>query len=85
MAWDDLTRLLGTRSGLPRTVERLKRAARRYVRDVVLPATVLDRARHRTSDNRLLAISAGMRHANPDLTPAGGYRQAAARHEQTYA
>jgi hypothetical protein len=71
MAWDDLTRLLGTRTGQPWTVERLKRVARRYVRDGLLPATVLDRAPRRTSDDRLLAINAGMRHADPDLTLAG--------------
>lgn len=71
MAWDDLTRLLGTRTGQPWTVERLKRAARRYVRDGLLPAAVLDRAPRRTADDRLLAIIAGMRHADPDLTLAG--------------
>ena len=65
------TRLLGTRTGQPWTVERLKRAARRYVRDGLLPATVLDRAPRRTADDRLLAIIAGMRHADPDLTLAG--------------
>ena len=71
MAWDDLTRLLGSRTGQPWTVERLKRAARRYVRDGLLPTTVLDRAPRRTADDRLLAIIAGMRHADPDLTLAG--------------
>ena len=71
MAWDDLTRLLGTRSGRPRRVERLKRAARRYVRDGLLPATVLERAPRRTADDRLLMIVAGMRHAHSDLTLAG--------------
>ena len=71
MAWDDLTRLLGSRTGHPWTVERLKRAARRYVRDGLLPAAVLDRAPRRTADDRLLAIIAGMRHADPDLTLAG--------------
>jgi DNA invertase Pin-like site-specific DNA recombinase len=71
MAWDDLARLLGARTGQDWSVERLKRAARRYVRGGLLPTTVLDRAPRRTPDDRLLAIVAGMRHADPDLTLAG--------------
>jgi hypothetical protein len=71
MAWDDLARLLGARTGQAWTAERLKRAARRYVRDRLLPATVLERAPRRTADDRLMAIIAGMRHADPDLTLAG--------------
>ena len=71
MALDDLTRLLGNCTGQPWTVERLKRAARRHVRNGPLPTTVLDRAPRRTVDDRLLAISAGMRHADPDRTLAG--------------
>jgi hypothetical protein len=49
----------------------LKRAAKRYVRDGLLPATVLDRAPRRDPDDRLMAIVAGMRHADPDVTLAG--------------
>lgn len=74
MAWDDLTRLLNARKGRDSPdwcIERLKRAAKRYVRDGLLPATVLDRAPRRDPDDRLLAIVAGMRHADPDLTLAG--------------
>ena len=37
----------------------------------LLPATVLDRAPRRHPDDRLLAIVAGMRHADSDLTLAG--------------
>ncbi|MTE01225.1 recombinase family protein [Paracoccus sp. YIM 132242] len=71
MAWDDLARLVGARTGQPWTVERLKRAARRYVRDGLLAATVLERAPRSDPGDRLLAIVAGMRHADPDLTLAG--------------
>lgn len=71
MPWDDLARLVQARTGQPWSVERLKRAARRYVRDGLLPATVLERAPRRAADDRLLAIVAGMRHADPDLTLAG--------------
>lgn len=72
--WDDLTRPLNARTGRDSpdwSIERLKRAAKRYVRDGLLPATVLDRAPRRYPDNRLLAIVAGMRHADPDVTLAG--------------
>lgn len=71
MAWDDLARLVSARTGQPWSVERLKRAARRYVRDGLLPETVLERAPRREAGERLLAIVAGMRHADPDLTLAG--------------
>lgn len=36
-----------------------------------MPAAVLERAPGRDADDRLLAIVAGMRHADPDLTLAG--------------
>ncbi|GHG29113.1 hypothetical protein [Paracoccus aerius] len=75
MAWDDLTRHLGSRTRQPWTLERMKRAARRHVRDGLLLTTVLDRAPRRTADDRLLAIIAGMRHADPDLTLEGIARQ----------
>lgn len=71
MAWEDLVRLVGARTGQGWTCERLKRTARRYVCDGPLPAAVLERAPRRDADDRLLAIVAGMRHADPDLTLAG--------------
>lgn len=64
-------RLVGARTGQGWTCERLKRTARRYVCDGPLPAAVLKRAPRRDADDRLLAIVAGMRHADPDLTLAG--------------
>ena len=71
MPWDDLAQLLGARTGQSWSAERLKRAARRYVRDGLLSAAVLERAPRSTPDDRLLAIVAGMRHADPGLTLAG--------------
>ena len=71
MPWEDLARLVGGRTGQDWSVERLKRAARRYVRDGLLPGSVLERAPRSTADDRLLAIVAGMRHADPDLTLKG--------------
>lgn len=43
MAWDDLARMVQARTGQPCSVERLKRAAKRYVRDGLLPPQVLER------------------------------------------
>lgn len=71
MAWYDLAWLVQARIGQSWSVEKLKRTARRYVRDGLLPATVLERAPRRTADDRLLMIVAGMRHAHSDLTLAG--------------
>lgn len=83
MPWDDLARLLSARSGQPWTVERLKRAARRYVRDGLLAADVLDRAPRRPPDDRLMAIVAGMRQADPDLTLKGIAARLEAMRERT--
>lgn len=86
MAWEDLARIVNAR-GNPGaqtwSVERLKRAAKRYVRDGLLPASVLERAPRRDPDDRLLAIVAGMRHADPDLTLAGIATRLEAMRERT--
>ncbi|WP_207100199.1 recombinase family protein [Paracoccus shandongensis] len=74
MAWEDLARLLNARGNLgsqPWLVERLKRAAKRYVCDGLLPPSVLERAPRRDPGDCLMAIVAGMRHADPHLTLKG--------------
>lgn len=90
MAWDDLTRLLNARKGRDSPdwcFERLKRAAKRYVRDGLLPTTVLDRAPRRDPDDRLLAIVAGMHQPIPTsplrALPPGWSRCASARYAET--
>lgn len=83
MTWDDLARLTSARTGQAWSAERLKRAARRYVRDGLLPAAVLERAPRRTPDDRLMAIVAGMRQADPDLTLAGIAKRLAQMRERT--
>ncbi len=52
MPWDDLARFVTVRTGQAWSVERLKRAAKRYVRDGLVPATVLDRALRPDPDDR---------------------------------
>lgn len=50
------------------TQSRLLRAVKAYVRDDFLPADVLARAERREVDDRLPAIVAGIKGANPDIT-----------------
>jgi len=50
------------------TQARLLRAVKAYVRDRFLPETVLDRAARRDTDDRLPAIVAAIKGADPDIT-----------------
>ncbi len=60
------------KSPLPRerqwTQSRLLRAVNAYVRDGFLPKTVLGRAARRQNDDRLPAIVAAIKGADPDIT-----------------
>lgn len=70
MAWEDVLRIIN--GPLPRdrqwTQSRLLRAANVYVRDGFLPKAVLGRAGRRESDDRLPAIVAAIKGADPDIT-----------------
>ena len=70
MAWEDVLRIIN--APLPEarrwTQSRLLRAARAYVRDGFLPATVLGRAGRRETDDRLPAIVAAIKGADPAIT-----------------
>jgi DNA invertase Pin-like site-specific DNA recombinase len=70
MAWEDVQRIVN--GPLPRerqwTQDRLLRAVNAYVRDSFLPETVLDRAGRRETDDRLPAIVATMKGADPAIT-----------------
>lgn len=71
MPWQDLVRVINGQ--LPRgrpewTVERLARAVKRFVRDGLLEPHLLHRAPRPVAEDRLLAIVAGIKGANPDLT-----------------
>jgi DNA invertase Pin-like site-specific DNA recombinase len=70
MAWEDVLRIVN--APLPRerhwTQSRLLRAVNAYVRDGFLPPTVLDRAGRRETDDRLPAIVAAIKGADPDIT-----------------
>lgn len=71
MPWEDVARIIN--SQLPKgrahwTVPRLTRAVQRYVKDGFLDRRVLDRAKRSDVDDRLLAIVAGIKGADPDVT-----------------
>jgi hypothetical protein len=70
LAWEDVVRIVN--GPLPRerqwTQSRLLRAVNAYVRDGFLPPTVLDRAGRRETDDRLLAIVAAIKGADPGIT-----------------
>ena len=70
LAWEDVVRIVN--GPLPRerhwTQSRLLRAVNAYVRDGFLPETVLDRAGRRETDDRLPAIVAAIKGADPDVT-----------------
>ena len=79
LAWEDVVRIIN--GPLPEarrwTQSRLLRAVKAYVGDGFLPAEVLARAGRRETDDRLPAIVAGIKgadprhHASGDLHPAG--------------
>ena len=70
MAWEDVLRIINAPLPPDRrwSQSRLMRAVRAYVRDGFLPEAVLGRAGRRDSDDRLPAIVAAIRGADPDIT-----------------
>ena len=70
MAWEDILRIIN--ASLPPnrqwTQPRLLRAARAYVRDGFLPEEVLGRVARRVGDDRLPAIVAAIKGADPQIT-----------------
>jgi DNA invertase Pin-like site-specific DNA recombinase len=70
MAWEDVLRIVN--APLPHqrrwTQSRLLRAVNAYVRNGFLPDTVLARAARRERDDRLPAIVAAIKGADPDIT-----------------
>jgi hypothetical protein len=79
LPWEDVVRIINSRhpQAKPWTVERLRRAAGRFVKDGLLDRSVLDRASPAQKDDRILAIIAGIRSSAPDMT----LKQIAARLE----
>ena len=91
-SWEDVAQVLNREGGARWTVERLRRAVRRAVRERLADPTLLTRAPRRLPEDRLAALVAGIALANPALslrdigaqleamrerTPRGGSRWAA--------
>lgn len=73
MPWEDVTRIINAKLSADTrkwSIERLKRATRRYVREGLIEPQVLDRAPRTNTDDRLLAIVAGIAGAAPKMTLA---------------
>jgi hypothetical protein len=70
MAWEDVLRIINAPLPADRrwTHGRLLRAVKAYVRDGFLPDAVLGRAGRRNTDDRLPAIVAAIKGADPDIT-----------------
>ncbi|MCG6112239.1 MAG: recombinase family protein [Paracoccus sp.] len=85
MAWEDVLRIIN--APLPHRARwsqaRLLRAVRAYVRDGFLPPEVLARAPRRQVDDRLPAIVAAIRGADPDITLQGLCDRLEAMRERT--
>jgi|GEM_PF-4373099 len=83
LPWEDVLRVVN--SGLPREAQawslpRLIRAAKTFVGEGMLPETILSRATASDKNDRLLAIVAGIKGADPKMTllpSAPGWRPCA--------
>lgn len=65
--WDDMVRMLNHR-GQIWTIEKLRRAVHRLVKERMAEAELLQRARRRPPENRLMTLVAGIALADPDLS-----------------
>lgn len=70
MPWEDVLRMINAPLPPDRrwTQSRLLRAVKAYVRDGFLPESILGRAGRRDTDDRLPAIVAAIKGADPDIT-----------------
>ncbi len=66
--WEDVVRVLNQNSTEKWTVERLRRAVRRAVREKVAEPLLLERAPRSPPEDRLMMLVAGIAIANPDMT-----------------
>jgi hypothetical protein len=85
MAWEDVSRSINAPLAASQywTQRRLLRAVNAYVRDGFLPEAVLGRAGMRVTDNRLPAIVAGIKGADPSITLQGICGRLEAMRERT--
>jgi DNA invertase Pin-like site-specific DNA recombinase len=65
--WEDVARVLNMEGGVGWTVERLRRAVRRAVRERLADPKFLERTPRRPPQDRLMMLAAGIAMANPDM------------------
>ncbi len=65
--WEDVVRVLNMESGVRWTVERLRRAVRRAVRERLADPKLLERSPRRPPEDRLMMLVAGIAMANPNM------------------
>lgn len=86
MPWEDVARVINarlSRDAATWTPERLKRAARRYVREGLLEASVLERAPAKPADDRLMTIVAAIVGGQKEITLAQIAHRLEAMRERT--
>lgn len=66
--WEDVARVINRDAAQKWTVERLRRAVRRAVREKLADPGLLDRAPRSPPEDRLMMLVAGIAMANPDLS-----------------
>jgi len=92
--WEDVARVLNSRRDASRsrsnspapprwTVEKLKRAVKRFVAEGLADPALLGTARRKPASDRLLALVAGIARANPELTLQEIGAQLEAMYERT--
>ena len=82
--WEDVVRVLNTkRPARLWTVERLRRAVRRLVREHLAEPHLIERARRKPSEDRLMTLVAGIAMANPDMALRDIAAQLEAMRERT--
>lgn len=88
--WQDVVRVLNARRDRPNgaplplwSVERLKRAVKRFVAEGLVDPTLLQPAGRKVSSERLVTLVAGVKRANPELTLTQIGAQLEAMYERT--
>jgi DNA invertase Pin-like site-specific DNA recombinase len=81
--WGDVVRVLNRGNRATWTVERLRRTVRRLVLEGMIEATLMERARPQTGDDRLFRLVVGIKAAAPDRTLQQIAAQLETMHERT--
>ena len=81
--WEDVVRVLNQADGARWTIERLRRAVRRAVRERLADAKLLERSPRRPPEDRLMMMAAGIAMANPEMSLRAIGAQLEAMRERT--